>query len=368
MNKIKNPQSEIDDALYELDTTLTKIRYYVQDTATKLEQLDDILARWIEFKERMEVTKQSGLDDELIDNTIFYLGENAKESAPIILASEAADATFKSEEYSKEEFRVPLIEACSNPNSLRVSVTYSKWNSKLLVDNNLDDVAGTLDDWANGVQLVRNILEENRSEKHKIVHPMVATYAWREIFGTDKWSDTINARLIYSGKPAPFWPLLNYGTLNMKLKTDYGGFPYPSNPPTYFVERAIEILKETFLNELNSYKLQYEMFMENIDSYINLSESNISEIEGLKETMSMRLEEEMEGERDDEYALDIEYMVERSDEEKLIKLLTELTKEGRVTSFRVTKEGRVELTRPGGKRYRPYISTLIRKMKLGQLR
>jgi hypothetical protein len=153
----------------------------------------------------------------------------------------------------------------------------------------LNKTAGSLEDWANGVRGYREYLAARRSSTLGGRSPrpssFLGSWFWAEkIYGSGAegtrvsrrrynrktqeyetidvsdqfsslWSETIAGRLSISGKLAPWWELLDKGSLFTRLSSDLSprGEPYPVQAATHFVNSAVGTIKALFESNFSFY-------------------------------------------------------------------------------------------------------------------
>lgn len=189
-----------------------------------------------------------------------------------ILFNQARSALDKNKEFDDEIYRVPLFETIENNDTYLVRMYGSGFNSKVSVDINLNRTAGVLNLWGAAVKAARARLSVKVPRKGSKVYErsaQSASKAWARHYSNkdDKYYTMIETRLQLSAKPAPFWSILNFGTV--PLSSDRGGFPTPTNKNTDFVgkaEREIQLatrgLFDTAKEEFNRTFEQLNAFLE----------------------------------------------------------------------------------------------------------
>lgn len=188
--------------------------------------------------------------------------DNVKDDAPSILWKEAEKALVSSEEFDLPIFRNRLERAIFNPKTVSLAVA----GNRLEVIVNLDQTAGTLDDYANAIKATRELIRK-RNKGRYIKDPQVASQIWKEkIYGSaregkniepltpnrknrtsiyrQQYRWTINTRVAHFQSLAPFWRILNNGTV--PLASSWGGTEYPRTKPTDFVGKSTQEIRRQF--------------------------------------------------------------------------------------------------------------------------
>lgn len=176
----------------------------------------------------------------------------AKAQAPIIYSREITDAISKSPEYEYPAFKSPLLDVGFNEDLYKITPIGAGWNTTVSVRLAMDEVAGTIDDYAEGVESARGALNVKEDRD-----PYTASKIWRtKIYKGPRYYTTIGLRLSAAAGVAPFWSLLNYGSKNVTMKSDLDprGTPYLNRGGHHFVEHTEAAIKKVFLETLRKFK------------------------------------------------------------------------------------------------------------------
>jgi hypothetical protein len=226
----------------------------------------------------------------------------ATNKANMILLEKMEEAIVRNQEFSVGYFLDRLTAVCLNPESISI-IPVS--DTEIAVTINLNETAGTLSDYADGINAVRDRLNSNK-KSGLVTSREMASHFWREKFYgarmggkivrrkwnkstksyderdvTDeqraKYWDTILARLDASGKIAPFWEILDQGTV--PLASDDGGTPYPKNIRTNFTGKAIQAIKNLFKNTMASGKRESKGNISEVKAGIDATREVLKEID-----------------------------------------------------------------------------------------
>lgn len=183
--------------------------------------------------------------------------------ANTILLQEGMDAIKETKEFDLEMFRWRFRTALLDPKSLTLRAA----GESLSVSVNLNETAGSLSDYANAVTQTREQLGIG------VLDPMWASHMWAEKYYrparegsdvpprtanrkdrtakyiNDYWS-TIRTRISNFSSLAPFWEIVDKGSLGITLPGERGGIPYPATGPTNFVQATINKLQKEFQSAL----------------------------------------------------------------------------------------------------------------------
>jgi hypothetical protein len=254
---------------------LADFKKEIQDEIKRLNNLRDA----VEFltkevikleKDRETVINQLDKLDTKIDTTsIKTIGTN-------ILLEEASKAVELTREFNHRLFTSRLYRAIRDRRTL--TITFTENVIKVKVD--LDLTAGDLDDYASAVIATRVSRNIGRSD------PYVASVMWQEkYYGaaregtpikkmsskrklevksyTDKYWATIRERISNFTSLAPFWRIIDGGTTS--LRSDRGGYAYPFSPPTHFVDKAIQRIKEYYYSTIKENTLSMSKYITLLD-------------------------------------------------------------------------------------------------------
>lgn len=274
------------DLIKDIDNTISSMK-------SNLEVVKYLEIRLVELNQIKKDLLQSTKDYNPYEAAL----NNVKDDALSILWKEAEKALVNSEEFDLPIFRNRLERAIFNPKTLSLSVV----GTRLEVFVNLDQTAGTLSDYANAVIATRELIR-NRGKKEKnrgqyMRNPQAASQIWKEkIYGAGRegkniapltpnrknrtaiykqqyiW--TINTRVAHFQSLAPFWRILNNGTV--PLASNWGGTEYPNTKPTDFVGRTIQEIRRQFteyVKLVKDYLAEINQNVKYIDSAISYIQS-----------------------------------------------------------------------------------------------
>jgi hypothetical protein len=184
-------------------------------------------------------------------NEVFLLTiDNMQDKAKEILKKHAQNARSQSVEYGRLGlFREQLLEAIDSDKIF----TYKLIGKTVKVQIDLWRSAGRLDEYAKAVISARAALDISRNKKRH--NPEMASNYWmKNVFlaetGT-RYLKTIRERSSNFVNFAPWWNLLDKGNANVRMASDWGGTPYPVNPPTYFIENSKIEIQKVLQNRFN---------------------------------------------------------------------------------------------------------------------
>ena len=275
---------------------------------------------------------------EVVDEKIFDALDKTLRQASNTLRNEIVTASEVTGEYAHSQLLNPLLEAADYASNFSTTFIGTGWNTTISVTVDMDESAGNIEQWAQAVEATR--LELGFVEKNSAQ----ASNYWANIVygGRDAtmYIDTINSRLRNTNAKAPYWELLDKGFIGMS--SDWGGTPHPQLVRTNFTGKAAQRIEKTFSYILKGYYTNHYREVDRLGNELYELEKYLKQI-----TDTVKFLENLDFEKFDEL---VDYYGDRLDPNKL-REAANMALTG-IGNIKITKEGRVELTRPGGKRTR----------------
>jgi hypothetical protein len=302
------------DELTDILADLNSIRSLDTDLQTKIKKAgtlrDSVQAKVDRLEEEYSELKESGTGDSSIDTAL----ETTVNKANMILLEKMEEAIVRNQEFSAGPFLDRLTAVCLNPDSIAITPV---GDNDVFVEILLDETAGSLADYADGIEAVRGDLN---AEKRVETSRSMASHFWREKFYAPareggkvtrrKWNretksydeidktdeqrakywTTIDARLVASGKLAPFWEILDQGTTPLASDDD-GTTPYPRNSRTNFTGKAVQAIRNFFKDQLKGIKTGTKGSLTKIREAIDSIEEGLTSID---DQIEMWEDEDME--------------------------------------------------------------------------
>lgn len=188
-------------------------------------------------KLRLTKKRSDTKNPEKIINSIIREFKQYKLLSSIVI-KEIDTATETNLEFSHPAYLKPLYRVANNNDLYKFIRTGAGWDTRMRIQIVFEEIAGTIDDWAEGILSYREALgvEEGGEESDR---GQRATFYWlSNVYGTGKEAQTIRGRLQGSAAIAPFWHILNEGSQPMASDRGDGSFnPIPASP-TGFVEES----------------------------------------------------------------------------------------------------------------------------------
>jgi hypothetical protein len=243
------------------------------------------------------------------------------ELSKTILFNEARSALRTNKEFDDEVYRLPLFEAIESNDTYTVRMQGAGFSSTVSVDINLDKSAGRLNMWAAAIKAVRDELGVVIPRKDSKVYrkkAIAASMAWKRLYESGAYTETVEQRLQASAKIAPFWSILNFGTT--KLSSDRGGFATPKNRPTNFLHKAEQEIKSAIAGLFTTAKEKYQSAFAEYNAFLEDSRERQLRLDEMANEIRIDLQTVRKLER--EYEIDSQEI----DRNKLEKAVLEVRK------------------------------------------
>lgn len=167
-------------------------------------------------------------------------------------------------EFDYPPFKEKLYRAFSNPEMIGFYINES--SKRIDVKINAEDFAGSPEEYSTAVQSAK-LLMENPGKNDA----MMSSFIWQRFIysvaregrsffnlvrrykksgrkgrikkdrtkeAIERYKKIIADRMSFLEDKAPFWYILNYGSIGYGARVQGEGFPYPNLPPTNFIEKA----------------------------------------------------------------------------------------------------------------------------------
>jgi len=251
-----------------------------------------------------------------------------------ILAEKIKEAATTSIEYGNYELFInKLLMAARSDNNFIITPNGTGFNTKLNVITDMDSTAGTLGEYAVGVESYRNELGTTSN-------PRRGSAVWKyRVYGNanqTRYEKTIEERVSRSGSIAPFWRLFDEGSM-LFMTSAYGGTPFPNEKGADFTGNTSKAIQEEFKNS-----------MKNEQEFVDSIKTKVVSLEKKIQLLKVEI---------DKRVLDITSKINTGevqnvvnsygndlDRDKLIKLLDSIIT-GR--EIRTQSQGRVQLGKKG---------------------
>lgn len=378
---------------YDLVKSRKSFRAYIDQLETSRENLTkqalDFASSIDQLLEKQKLLSMD-VEKELMEGN--KLGSN---KAIKILWKNIKEAVKKNTEFNNDFFLKGLRKACLDPRT--VTIVPLARGSDIKVQINLKETAGTVNDWEKAVKKVRETFNrlvsiKNLPQDERGKELARRDWFWKEKFylparegknisrrkknkntGQEekidvtarqirKYWNTMHARLEASGKLAPYWQIIDQGSVAMKGS----GTAYPEATNTNFVANSIQEIKSLY-GKLYGEKRQ--VIQTEIDRLRKDKKEVVDELNAVKksikeyQTMIVRTPVTPEVVFYARVVGKAERTGRRYSQEKFERVLMALRSRD-ISGLRITAEGRIELTERGYPRFRASISRIIREYEL----
>jgi vacuolar-type H+-ATPase subunit E/Vma4 len=257
----------------ELITALNNYAKAAELTERELRKAREIIA---EVKESIVVAENSIYESKSGDarRALLFAKDEALEAGRSIYISKVTEAAASSEEYAYNSLLSPLVEIADESDLYKTTFVGSNWSTALVVNLAMDEIAGSLEDYANAVSSAREALgiKEGRD-------PVRASAFWKDkIYQGPRYFTTIRTRLAQTAGRAPYWSLLNNGNKSTGMSSDIGGTAYPEVRPTHFVEETEAAIANEFRLILGRYQMNSAVYIQDLQLMIGEANRAIARI------------------------------------------------------------------------------------------
>ena len=264
--------------LDDLTTYLTKLEDGVHLTDRELHKLG-IMIETTQIEISMAKNRITSMQSEDPSFYKFEALSEVRESAPNLYRRVVKDAAINSSEYAYDQFLAPLLDISTDENLFKLETTGVGWSSGMTAHLAMDEVAGTLSDYAEAVESARGALGVKDGRDR-----VKASAVWKEkIYKHSRYYTTINLRMEAAAGKAPFWSLLNNGNKSVSMTSNIGGTAWPDVEPTHFVEEIENSLTQQFEFLMKFYRGQHNDRVGELETQIEEAKKAIMVAEDLIE-------------------------------------------------------------------------------------
>ncbi len=355
---------EISEFLDTLGKSIQQAKKDADSLKPILNEIDKTTLNLLEVKEKLNNAMLELENDDITRKSVDSLLQSVEEIKISTLVKHLSEAINSSSEFNDPVFAPYLLQAASKDEALIITLQYAGTSSKIDVENNMNAVAGSLEDWGKAVSAVRG---DSKSSPNK------ASSSWANLFrskdSNSLWESIERERGIFSGKIAPFWEILDKGHASIRLSSDRGGYPTPSEAPSHFIDSTTKEIEESFKRRLSGIKSSVTRAKNKLKSKISKVDMLLIELENLIDFADSSMGEIAENISDENPAVSkvLEKINNRYSkaqtsisQEKLQKVVSELLETGEVSSYYINPDGRIEVTATGSpNRARVNVNTLL---------
>ena len=309
------------------------------------------------------------------------------------LVTTIRQALMSNREYNTPLFTTGLLLAARDPRTIKLTKLGRSEAISVVINMNL--TAGSMSDWANAILRVRTILinkkynesNEDHGRPFNVNTEEMASHFWqvmyygparegkpayrrkfnrktkeygkRDVTGMviEQYWWTMRKRLELAGKPAPYWEIIDKGIFGM----GGSGTAYPSPQPTYFVRDTIAKITEIFVKKRDERKNLLRQDLKMLRKLMGTLQDGITEVDTqikiLKEQINRPAPKVKTVVKSTQVSAEQEFFArviayDRPYSQDKVRAVLEALNTRKRGEIIITAEGRVEITAPGGKRFR----------------
>jgi len=335
------------------------------------EKVSEVLNKAIEYLAKLEKWYKNFLEADASKYAESAALSVVKKQYNNILWDRCEQALEINSEFNFVTYKDRLKRLCKHPKALKIVAD----RGKISIYNNLDEIGGTLEEYHTAVKETRKVLDigkmptefggSGRAQSKK--KNTASTFFYNNFYSaarlghsiniydrtkgyrTDKtdyfingyWR-VMNTREKFFAGIAPFWEIVNEG--QVKFSDDVGGVSYVEAYPTFFVEKAIQQIKELYESTYKTEFLNFEKARNDslfiYEQYKKTLQGIIRELSGMLANVSIVRKQQDITER----ALQAKKLLERNMKIEKIQILIERAL-GEERLLRVRSEKVIELAR-----------------------
>lgn len=252
------------------------------------ETRDELTRQLNNARRRLERKRTSeSYPNKLVQQILKDLKTGNELKITLIQAIDQAIVESGSVEWGHDVYKSALYRVADEVDIYKLITVGSGWTTRLAPKIDFAQKAGTLADYGRGITAYRQTVLKTKTGGDGSNRGLKATNWWStRVFGTSLMTKTLQGRLELSGREAPFWQLLNSGSVGMVSDRPDGSFnPFPSAPTDFIgdAERSIQrLFNVRFLPEMAAWADETIKFGEEVQQLKVYRDEFSSEVEQLK--------------------------------------------------------------------------------------
>lgn len=181
-------------------------------------------------------------------------------------------------EFEKDVYLSKMLEVANHKDVYKLIPIGAGWNSKISTQIVFEEDAGRLEDYARGIRAYRASLKTKQGGEGS-KRGIKATEWWlTHVYGSTLEDRTVEGRVGVSGRPAPFWKILDAGSTPLPSDRKDSSYNPLIQKPTGFIKNAEDDINKEFITVFT--KLKAEEFEE-----ANLLQAEIDNAKTVREGM-----------------------------------------------------------------------------------
>lgn len=178
------------------------------------------------------------------------------------------DTAVNETEFSNPSYKYYLYLVAKEPTIYKFITSGSGWDIRLSLQIVFEEEAGDIADYARGIKQVRRLLGTKEGKEGSNRGFKATNWWYKNVYGTDRHDDTIDKRVANSGRTAPFWRLLNNGSMSMPSDRTDGSFNPLVTEPKLFVEKAERSINILFMSRFSVEKVEWLREVQDLGQFI----------------------------------------------------------------------------------------------------
>lgn len=211
----------------------------------------------------------------------------ASKDARNILIREIDDALIRSGKEFQENsdiYKKHLYEVADDIDIYLLTVVGSGWNVAISPQI-IFEHGGTLNDYARGIEEFRISINTKVGSEGTNRGFKATSWWFKNVYGTSKYARTIEQRIQFSGREAPFWSLIAHGSASMPSdRPDASYNPLPAQGVNFILNAEIAI-KARFKELIGAEKLVWDSETQEFEKEIQVAEKFLdkflNDVEGI---------------------------------------------------------------------------------------
>lgn len=270
----------------ELVSTTAKDLLEIEKQLLSAKETRDELNRQLKNARRRLDTKYNGTGypNRLVDKIIKDLKSGNELVFQVV---RHIDNAAEGGEFDKPVYKSALYSVAQDKDIYNFIRSGAGWGIKIRVLISFEESAGRLVDWAKGIKDYREKVLKSKVEDEGSDRGLKATNWWlSHVYGSSLETKTVLGRLGYSGRPAPFWQILDAGSVSLPSDRPDGSYNPVPQGPTGFIEKAEHSCETLFLAEFLPEEQKWfeeaKLFSEEVKELQNMRDSYSKEVKELK--------------------------------------------------------------------------------------
>lgn len=168
------------------------------------------------------------------------------------------NAASENLEFGLDAYSSALYSVAEDSTIYKFFINGSGWATNLDLQIIFESTAGDLNDWAKAINDYRITVLKSKGLDSELAGEKATEFWLNKVYGTSLENKTVKGRLALAHGKAPFWRILNNGSVGLASDRPGGYNPIPAKP-TDFVGDAERAIEDSFRQLLNK---EYQAWFE----------------------------------------------------------------------------------------------------------